>query len=276
MRPQGFIKPEFFISPIFAGAALPRDLPNSFHDHSTGPTINLDVPFVPSDEAIVEAMLQLAAVGPKDLLYDLGSGDGRIVIAAARQRGARAIGVELDPLRVADAMEDAGWARVEHRVDFLEEDIFTCDFSDASVVTLYLLEPVNVRLRPRLLQLRPGTRIVSHAFGMGDWRPDKTLELGGTRLFRWVVPAPVAGHWDWEGPEGQRYRVELQQRYQEVTGSAWLDDRKIQFEGAQLRGRRLELRLRKAPRARPQGFTLTFSDEGLESALDHDASKAAS
>src|SRR5690625_7294586 len=117
MKPQGFIKPEFFISPIFAGAALPRDLPNSFHDHSTGPTINLDVPFVPSDEAIVEAMLQLAAVGPKDLLYDLGSGDGRIVIAAERQRGARAFGIELDHLRVADSLEDAGCDHVVHICD---------------------------------------------------------------------------------------------------------------------------------------------------------------
>lgn len=203
----------------------------------------LDVPFVPTDENVVKAMLNLANVGPDDVFYDLGSGDGRLLIAAARDRNTRGIGIELDPLRIADAMEEAGWAGVEYLVDFVEEDIFEADFSEATVVALYLLQSVNVQLRPQLLrQLRPGARIVSHAFNMGDWKADDWIKLDGINIFKWIVPAQVSGVWEWKDGEGRSCRVELQQKYQEVTGSAWLDDVEASLESA-LCGARLEINI---------------------------------
>src|SRR5690554_2005728 len=156
--------------------------------------MNLDVPFVPTDEGIVEAMLQMGAVDADDVLYDLGSGDGRIVVAAARDHGARAVGVEIDAGRVALAEAYAAQMGVEHKVCFVEDDLFQADFAPATVVTMYLLHTVNLDLRPRLLnELRPGTRIVSHAFDMGDWKPDRKVTAKGSGIFLWVVPAKVAG-----------------------------------------------------------------------------------
>src|SRR5690606_24387056 len=138
-------------------------------------------------------------------------------------------------LRIADAMEYAGWARVEHLVDFIEEDIFTANVSEATVVTLYLLQSVNMELRPRLLsQLRPGARIVSHAFDMGDWKPDDWMKLGGINIYKWVVPGQVAGVWEWERADGKPYRIELRQKYQEVDGTAWLAGKKVRLESADL------------------------------------------
>lgn len=228
----------------------------------------LDVPFVPTDENVIEAMLNLGDVGSKDLLYDLGSGDGRILITAAQNRGARGIGVELDPLRIADAMEDAGHARVEHLVDFIEEDIFTVDFSEATVVTLYLLDSVNAQLRPRLLdELRSGTRIISHAFDMGDWQADERLKFSGVSLYKWIVPARVAGVWEWDGLDGQCYRVELQQTYQKVSGKAWLADEAADLKSARLCGGHLELKIQSEKAASPNTFTLNFEKDKLQSVL---------
>lgn len=148
-----------------------------------------DVPYVPTPQPIVDAMLNLAGVGPNDRVYDLGSGDGRIVITAAKRHGARGVGIDIDPRRIADARENAKRAGVSERVEFRQGDVFEADFSDATVVTLYLLPDVNRRLRPRLInELRPGTRIVSHAFDMGSWPPLKTREVGPARLYYWVVP----------------------------------------------------------------------------------------
>lgn len=243
-----------------------RDLLHDIDNHATAPGKFLAVPFVPTEEEVVEAMLDLAGVGPRDVLYDLGSGDGRIVIAAARDRGTRCIGIDIDPLRIADAMEQAGWAGVECLVDFVEDDIFEADFSEATVVTLYLLESVNQDLRPRLLaQLRPGSRIVSHAFAMGDWKPDDALRLNGTTIYKWVVPARVAGTWEWDRPDGRRYRVELQQKFQEVTGDAWLDGQVACLESAMLCGNRLELELQADETAPVDSFTLAFANDRLQS-----------
>src|SRR5690554_4435825 len=187
-------------------------------------------------------MLDLAEVGPNDLLYDLGAGDGRIVVAAALERDTRCIGVEIDPLRIAYAMEYAGDTGVEYLVDFIEEDIFTVDFSEATVVTLYLLESVNLQLRPRLLnELRPGTRIVSHAFSMGDWKPDELLAVSGIKIFKWVVPAKVAGTWEWESVDGTPHRVELQQKFQEITGRAWKAGKVVKLKNTYLSGNKLAL-----------------------------------
>lgn len=223
-------------------ATLYRDLLDDIDNYSTDPDKYLDVPFVPTDENVVEAMLNLGCVGPKDVLYDLGSGDGRIVIAAARDRDTRGIGIEIDPVRIADAMEYAGWSGVEYLVDFIEEDIFTADISKATVVTLYLLESINAQLRPRLLsELRPGTRIVSHAFDMGDWKPDRKVTARGSGIFLWVVPAKVAGTWCWQTAEGRQYRLVLEQRYQRLNGEVWVDDEPAELQAALLWGDLLEL-----------------------------------
>lgn len=225
----------------------------------------LDVPFVPTDEGVIEAMLNLGEVGPTDLLYDLGSGDGRILVAAARDRDTRGIGVEIDPLRIADAFDYAGHARVEYLVDFVEESIFTADFSDATVVTLYLLDSVNVQLRPRLLrELRPGTRIISHAFDMGDWRADELLEFSGVKIYKWIVPAQVAGVWEWDGSDGTPYRVELQQKYQEVTGRAWVADEAAELKSAELCGASLELKIGEDNTTSLNSFTLDFENNDLQ------------
>lgn len=248
-----------------------RDLVDDLDDHSPKPAKLLDVPFVPSDDRVIEAMLKLANIGPDDVLYDLGCGDGRIVITAARSYGIRAIGVELDPLRVADAMEAAADARVEFIVDFIEESIFTVDFSEATVVTLYLLETVNQQLRPRLLkELRPGSRIISHAFNMGDWKADEELELSGITLYKWVVPAKVAGNWEWEASDGTPYHLELEQAYQEVSGTVWQGDQLAQLKSATLRGAELEVAIQGKADTALKRFILTFEDPEQPSVLELD------
>jgi SAM-dependent methyltransferase len=149
----------------------------------------LDVPYVPTPAPVVNAMLKLAQVKRGDVLYDLGSGDGRIVIAAARRYGVRGTGVDIDPQRVREANANARKAGVAKQVRFLNEDLFAIDFSDATVVTLYLLPRINLQLRPKLLaELKPGTRIVSHGFDMGDWQPERVVEVGSSTLYLWIVP----------------------------------------------------------------------------------------
>ena len=157
-----------------------------------------DVPFVPTTDEAVQAMLKLADVKKSDVVYDLGCGDGRIVIAAARDFGARAVGIDIDPKRIAEAKENAKKAGVEKLVRFEENDLFEADIHEATVVTLFLLSNVNLKLRPKLLKdLKPGTRIVSNTFDMGDWKPEKEITLGDSeqedsylshRLFFWTVP----------------------------------------------------------------------------------------
>ena len=153
------------------------------------PAPGSDVPFVSTPDRVVERMLQLAKVGPEDVVYDLGSGDGRIVIAAARKHGARGVGIDIDPQRVKEGSDNARRAGVADRVEFREGDFFKADIRDATVVTLYLMSGVNLRLRPKLLdELKPGTRVVSHAFGMGDWKPAGIERVGTSTVYYWVVP----------------------------------------------------------------------------------------
>jgi|SRR6185369_754782 len=164
-----------------------------------------EVPFVTTPDAVTLAMLELAAVTPRDHVVDLGSGDGRIVIAAARRFGATGLGVEIVPDLVRTSRERARAAGVQGRVEFREQDLFATDLAAATVVTMYLLPEVNLQLRPRLLALAPGTRIVSHDWDMGDWRPDRTITvdvpdkaLGRDKFSRvhlWTVPARVHGRW---------------------------------------------------------------------------------
>jgi len=149
----------------------------------------LDVPYVPTPQRVVDAMLDLAKVGKNDVLYDLGCGDGRIVITAAKERGARGVGIDLNPQRIAEAKENAQSAGVTDRVRFMVGDLFTADFSKASVVTLYLLPDVNRALRPQLWkQLKVGTRVVSHDFDMGEeWPPEKTERVAGKTVYFWTI-----------------------------------------------------------------------------------------
>ncbi len=196
---------------------------------------DLDVPYVPTPRRVVEAMLDLATVGPGDYLIDLGSGDGRIAVMAA-QRGARALGVDIDPDRVAEATLAAQAAGVTAQARFRRQDLFDTPLREASVVTMYLLPEVNMRLRPRLLtELRPGTRIVSHNFTLGDWRPDEQREVDASRVYFWIVPAVAAGEWQIEMPGGPSRRLVLEQSFQTVSGT--MDG--IALRDVSLRGRRL-------------------------------------
>lgn len=156
---------------------------------ATAPTREPDVVYVPTPQPVVDAMLNMAGVKAGDVLYDLGSGDGRIPITAARRFGIRATGIDINPERISEANANAEEAGVTDKVTFKQADLFEEDFSDATVVTLYLLESLNVKLRPRLLaELKPGTRIVSHAFGMGDWPAEKSQEIDDNVIYMWTVP----------------------------------------------------------------------------------------
>lgn len=185
------------------------------------------VPYEPSPDNVVDAMLTLGKVGPQDFVIDLGSGDGRIVIAAAKKYGALALGVDLDPALVARSRANAEAAGVADRVSFRQEDIFKTDLSQATVITMFLFPRVNLALRPKLLELAPGTRVVSHFHDMAEWRPDQQQHLmttehyGDTWIFLWYVPAKVEGAWQWMAMRGgvmQRHVLTLHQRFQEVEG----------------------------------------------------------
>jgi ribosomal protein L11 methylase PrmA len=148
-----------------------------------------DVIFVPTPQEVVDAMLEVAKVTKTDVVYDLGSGDGRIPVTAAKKYGARAVGIDIDPQRIKEANANAETAAVTDKVKFLNQDLFTTDISEASVVTLYLLPSLNVKLMPKLkAELKPGTRIVSHAFDMGDWKPEQTLNVNGRTVYYWTIP----------------------------------------------------------------------------------------
>lgn len=154
----------------------------------------LDVPYVPTPPEVVEAMLKLGEVKKSDLVIDLGCGDGRIVVAAAKDFGARGIGYDLNPERIKEATENATRAGVQDRAKFFEKNLFDAEIKDANVVTLYLLPSVNEKLKPRLLaELKPGTRVVSHSFDMGDWKPDQQKDVNGRKIYLWIIPARTAG-----------------------------------------------------------------------------------
>jgi SAM-dependent methyltransferase len=212
------------------------------------------VPFVTTPMAVVEKMLEMAEVDENDIVYDLGSGDGRIVIAAA-QRGAHGIGIELNPERIQESVQNAHLAGVADQVEFREQDIFESDIRQASVVTLYLLSTVNLELRPKLLrELDPGTRVVSHAFSMGNWEPDRTASIRSYNIYYWVVPANVSGRWEWtaDNPRGNAsYRLELRQTFQKVTGTLVEDVDAVPIEDAELVGDQLRFSVTRQVNGQP-------------------------
>jgi len=206
--------------------------------------IKLDVPYEPSSEEVVGAMLEIAKVGKKDLVYDLGCGDGRIIIAAAQKAGAHGVGVDLDPERVKESLENARKANVTDRVQFFRQDLFQTEIGKATVVMLYLWPEVNLKLRPKLFQeLKPGTRVVSHSHDMGSWEPDQTVATSeGHRVHFWVIPANVTGTWEWDmSGEKERYVLKISQQFQKVSGTLKIGSDEIQVENLKLRGDRLQL-----------------------------------
>jgi len=204
-----------------------------------------DVVFIATPDGVTAEMLKLASVTGRDVVYDLGSGDGRVVVTAVRDFGARGVGVEIDPQLVQASRDRAFGAGVTERAMFLWQDLFVTDLREATVVTLYLRDDVNLRLRPKLLrELAPGSRVVSHDFDMGDWRPDRVQRVRGPHrdhtLYLWLVPADVAGLW--RTRVGEREGVlNLSQRYQTLGGSLSLDGRELILTDAMLRGDRITL-----------------------------------
>jgi SAM-dependent methyltransferase len=217
-----------------------------------------DVVWVPTPDEVVTRMLAMADVRPSDLVVDLGSGDGKIAIAAARERGARARGLEFNPDLVALSKRRAQQAGVAHRVQFLEADIFKSDFSDATVVTMYLLPGLNLRLRETLLRMKPGTRVVSHSFDMGTWEPDERAQIGNAVVFMWTVPANVGGSWTVQAPrmQGAPLTLRFDQQFQMLQGQADLGELTAHVMRPRLEGHRLSFTVRDR-----QGAVMDFAGE---------------
>ncbi len=199
----------------------------------------LDAPYVPTEHGIVNAMLEMGEVGPEDFVIDLGSGDGRILITAARDRGGRGLGVDIDPARIRDSRFNARAAGVENRVEFRRQDLFKTPISEADVLTLYLTPEINLRLRPRILaEMRPGTRVVSHAFDMSDWEWDERRRVENSNVYMWIVPARVSGAWILNTPAGQA-RLELKQEYGTLDGTITAGNRTVDIAQGEVEGDRV-------------------------------------
>lgn len=209
----------------------------------------LTVPYVPTPLNVVDAMLKIAKVSGKDYLIDLGSGDGRIVTTAAKTYGTRGFGVDLNSVRIDEANANAREEGVTDKVAFYQRDLFETDLSEASVITMYLLPQVNLKLRPRLLELKPGTRIVSHDFAMDDWKPDAHINMkvkekygaadGVSDIFFWLVPAKVEATWRWRLPvsgKNRDYEMTLSQKYQAFTGDVRVGGQAVRLQNPVLRG----------------------------------------
>jgi len=201
-----------------------------------------DVIWVPTPEFLVDRMLQMAQVGPNDLVVDLGSGDGRTVIAAAKKFHANAVGIEFNPDMVALSRRNAQKEGVSTDAKFIEADIFESDFRKATVVTMYLLPDLNLRLRPKLLEMKPGTRLVSHQFTMGEWQPDETSNFDGRTAYYWMVPAKVEGDWtlSYGGKTKVERAVNLRQTFQKVEGAIVSGTARLGLRDLRLRGDRFE------------------------------------
>ena len=193
---------------------------------------------MPTPDELVSAMLDLAKVTPNDFVMDLGSGDGRIVIAAAK-RGARATCIEYNPDMVDLSKRNAENAGVSGKASFVNADLFATDLSRATVITMYLLPSLNLKLRPIILDLKPGTRIVSHAFNMGDWQSDKTIEKQGRTAYLWIVPAKVAGTWTWPSNPGTA-ALTITQNFQTIEGTLKAEGKETAIKNAKLEGSHIE------------------------------------
>jgi SAM-dependent methyltransferase len=198
------------------------------------PRPKLDVIFVPTPQAAVEMMLDMAILTPQDFLIDLGAGDGRIAITAGK-RGARALGVDLDPQRIAEAKANLEKAGVSDKVTFVQQNLFETDLTKATVITMYLLPSLNLKLRPTILKLKPGTRIVSHDFTMGEWKEDRFEVVEGRDLYFWRVPARVEGRWRVRAGK-RRMTLHIRQKYQQIAGHVRIGLRSYPLRDAKLSG----------------------------------------
>ena len=202
----------------------------------------LDVPYVPTKYPVVDEMLRMAKLTKNDIVYDLGCGDGRLVVGAAQKYGARGVGFDIDPERIKECHENAAKAGVTNLVKFHEQDLFTADFHEATAMTIYLLTSVNLKLRPKLLrELRPGTRLVSHNFGMGDWKPDDSstvmVDEIDHEVFMWIIPANISGTWTWNsGKPAAPGQMDVRQSFQMVNGSAKAEGRAVEMRDLSLKG----------------------------------------
>ena len=194
-----------------------------------------DVIWVPTPEEVVERMLTMAQVGPNDFVMDLGSGDGRTVIMAAKKFGARSLGIEYNPDMVKLSQDNAQKAGVAERAQFRRADIFATDFSQATVITLYLLPALNMKLRPTILGMKPGTRVASHSFTMEDWEADEISTMDGRRAYFWIVPANVMGTWTLDAG-GQKAEMTLEQTFQKINGTVALGAVQGGLREARMRG----------------------------------------
>jgi hypothetical protein len=196
-----------------------------------------DVIWVPTPEELIQALYDLAKVSPSDYLIDLGSGDGPWVIAAAK-RGARALGVEYNPDMVELARSKAKREGVSDKASFVNGDIFEADFSQATVITMYLLPDLNMKLRPKILEMKPGTRVLTNSFIMEDWEPDQSVNVQGRSGYMWIVPAKVAGTWTWQTAPGPA-ELTLRQNFQKIEGSLKISGKDLPLKNAKLEGARI-------------------------------------
>ena len=227
----------FAAASVFApGALYAQSAAQQVYTPSVGQE-GKDVIWVPTPQALVERMLDMAKVAPQDYVIDLGSGDGRTVITAAK-RGVRALGIEYNPDMVELSKRNAEKEGVAGRAQFIRGDIFETDFSQATVLTLYLLPNLNIKLRPTILKMTPGTRVVSNAFTMEDWQPDQTDSVEGRTAYLWIVPAQVEGTWRWSisGSGPREYELMLRQHFQQVEGLIKLDGKTGQLRNVKLQG----------------------------------------
>ncbi len=239
-----------------------------------------DTPYVPTPQHVVDKMLEVAGVGPKDYVIDLGSGDGRMIITAAKKFGARGFGVDLDRALVQRSNHLAARAGVADRAVFYQRDLYETDLTRATVLTMYLLPEVNLMVRPKLLQqLKPGTRIVSHDYGMGEWKPDEYLVLDApdkpvgadfkSKVFYWVVPAAVSGTWRWQlvrAGKTEDFELRLDQMFQDIYGSMSVSGRSAKIQGGKLAGEKVSFsaRLGDGAAAVRYQFTGRVVKQGIE------------
>ena len=227
-------------APILMILFLISSVPNAIAQEE-----DLDVPYVPTPQIVVEKMLDMANIGQGDYVMDLGSGDGRIVIAAAK-RGATGLGVDLDPERIGEARNNARENNVTDRVMFKKQDIFKTDISSASAITMYLLSSVNRQLRPTLMEnLDPGTPVVSHRFDMGDWEADSvytvTVDDRSHSVYLWIIPAEAGGEWSWETGD-MDFNMSVEQSYQEIEPELKADGNTLNIQYSVLRGKRITIK----------------------------------
>ena len=230
------------------------------------PAPRLDVPYVPTPQDVVDEMLRIVQPREGDFVMDLGCGDGRMLVTAAREYGVPGFGVDINPVRIEEAVANAKAANVADKVKFEVRNLFETPIKDATILTMYLLPSVNIKLRPRILEeMRPGSRVVSHAFHMGEWEPDIHTIVNGSRVYHWVVPAKVEGRWTLTDGEA-RHDIEFDQKFQALSGTARQGDTLKRIMGT-LRGEEVRLILHTAGETksfagRVDGARIVPSDDG--------------